>query len=132
MSQHDRVVVDVDDPGVRRDRLGDFMGVVRRWNPGSDVQELPDPCFAGKIAHGPGQEGPIRPHAEPQTRSGGEHAFGCLPVGGEIVFAPEPVVVDTGRMRDRRVNPADRAGLSDRGPLSRLLIGHDARLSRSP
>lgn len=51
------VVVDVDDPAVRRDPLGDVMGVVGRRQTGPDVQELPD-TLLGQVAHGPAEETP--------------------------------------------------------------------------
>src|SRR5207253_2640387 len=35
--EHDRVVVDVDDPARGGDPLRDLMGVVRRWQPGADI-----------------------------------------------------------------------------------------------
>ena len=40
--EHERIVVDVDDPGRRGDRLGDLVGVVRRRQSGADIEELPD------------------------------------------------------------------------------------------
>ena len=59
MHQHERIVVDVDDPGIRRDRLGDLMGVVGGRQAGTDVQELPDPRFAGQVPDRPAQEYPV-------------------------------------------------------------------------
>jgi hypothetical protein len=46
---HDqRVVVDVDHPGLRRYALGDFVGVVGGRQARADVQELPDAPLAGE------------------------------------------------------------------------------------
>jgi hypothetical protein len=59
--QHQRVVVDVDDPGVRRDLLGDLMGVVRGGQAGADVEELRDPGLRGQVADRPGQEPALHP-----------------------------------------------------------------------
>jgi hypothetical protein len=44
------VVVDVHDPGLRSDRLGDLVGVVRRGNAGADVEELAYSGLAGQEA----------------------------------------------------------------------------------
>jgi hypothetical protein len=132
VNQDDRVVVHVDHAGFRRHSLCDFVGIVRRRNPGSDVEELADSCFTGQVADCPGEEGPVRQDPEPESRSGREHAFGGLPVGGEIVLAAEPVVVNPGRMRDRGVDPADRDLVSIRCPPSRMLVGHSVRLSACP
>jgi hypothetical protein len=43
MRQDQGIVVDVDDPRLRGDGLGDLMGIVRRRQAGPDIQELPDP-----------------------------------------------------------------------------------------
>jgi hypothetical protein len=87
VGEHDGVVIDVDDPRVRRDRLGDLVGVVRRRNAGADIEELPDSCFVGQVADRPGQERPVRPDPEPQARRDGQYPLSCLAVGGEIVLA---------------------------------------------
>jgi hypothetical protein len=55
--QHDhRVVVHVDDVGLGRGLLRDLMGVVRRRQPGPDVEELPDALLAGQVLDRTGQE----------------------------------------------------------------------------
>jgi hypothetical protein len=58
--EHDRVVVDVDDPALRRDLLGDLVGVARRGDAGADVEELPYPRLAGQVADGAPEERPVR------------------------------------------------------------------------
>ena len=60
VGEHDRVVVHVDDPGLRRDRLGDLVGVARRRDAGADVEELPDPRLGGQVADGAAEERPVR------------------------------------------------------------------------
>jgi hypothetical protein len=42
MGEDHRVVVDVDDPGVGSDALGDVVGVVGGGQAGADVEELAD------------------------------------------------------------------------------------------
>src|SRR6185312_2988996 len=54
-----RVVVDVDDPAFRRGGLGHLMGVVRRGQPGADVEELPDSLRGGQVAYGPPEKRPV-------------------------------------------------------------------------
>jgi hypothetical protein len=44
------VVVDVDDPGVGGDALGDLVGVLGGGQAGADVQELPEAGLAGQVA----------------------------------------------------------------------------------
>src|SRR5262249_11270837 len=51
-------------------------------------------------AHRPGEEGTVRPDPEAEPRRDGQHPLGRLPVGGEVVLAAQPVVVDAGRVRD--------------------------------
>jgi len=53
------VVVDVDDPAVRRGGLGHFMGVVRGGQPGADVQELADALGPGQVPDRPGEKRPV-------------------------------------------------------------------------
>jgi hypothetical protein len=57
VGQHDGVVVDVDDAALRRNRLGDFVGVVGGGQAGADVEELADPGLADEMADGAAQEG---------------------------------------------------------------------------
>jgi hypothetical protein len=99
MQQHDRVVVDVDHLGVRSHPLSYLVRVVRGGDPGAEVQELADGRLAGQVPGHPAEEGPVGAHPEPQARRHGHHALGGLPVGGEVVLAAEPVVIDPGRVR---------------------------------
>ena len=92
------VVVGVHDPRVRGDLLRHLMGVAGHRQPGADVEELPDATLAGQVPHDPGQERPVRPHVGLDPRVGGDRLLGRLPVGGEIILAAQPVVVDPGRV----------------------------------
>jgi len=47
VGQDHRIVVHVDHVGLRRDRLGDLVGVVRGRDAGADVEELPDAGLGG-------------------------------------------------------------------------------------
>ena len=50
VGEHDRVAIDVHDPGLGRDRLGDLVSAARRRDTGADVQELAHPRLPGKVA----------------------------------------------------------------------------------
>ena len=102
--KHDRVVVDVQDPALRRDALGDLVHVVQRRDPGADVEELADAGLADEVVDRPDEEDPLRAHHGPDRRDLRRQRLGDRPVGGEVVLAAEPVVVDPGRLRHRRVD----------------------------
>lgn len=54
MQEHQRVVVHIDDPALRRRPLGGFVGVVEGGQPGADIQELADARLGGQMgAHWP-------------------------------------------------------------------------------
>ena len=53
VQQHDGVVVRVNDPRVRRDRLGHLVGVIGHRQAGADIQELAEAALPGQIAHRP-------------------------------------------------------------------------------
>src|SRR5690606_27154672 len=103
--QHQRVVVDVDDPGLGRDGLGDLVGVVGGGQPGADVQELPGPRLAGQVGDGADQE---RPGGAGQIGDLGQDPqdlVADLPVDRVVVLAAEPVVPDPGDVGDGGVDP---------------------------
>jgi hypothetical protein len=98
VGEHDRVVVDVDDPAVRCDLLSHLMGVLGGGQAGADVKELADPRLAGQVAHGPPQEGAVGAHAREDDRADLDDRLGRGPVGGEIVLAAEQEVIHPGRV----------------------------------
>jgi len=59
--ENDGVVVDVDDPRVRGDALGDLVDVLRGGQPGADVEELPDAVPPGQLRDGPAKDVPDVP-----------------------------------------------------------------------
>ena len=61
VGQHQGVVVDVDDAGLRRYPLRDLVGVVRGRQAGADVEELPDARLVGQVGDAAGQEAPGGP-----------------------------------------------------------------------
>jgi hypothetical protein len=60
--EHDRVVVDVDHPGRRGDRLGDLVHVRAGGDAGADVQELPDPRVLGQEGNRAAHKPPVLDH----------------------------------------------------------------------
>src|SRR5690606_33097741 len=120
--EHERVVVDVDDPALRGDPLRHLVGVVRRREPGADVEELADAGLARQELHDPPQETPRLPRVHPDLRVDRGDGVTRLPVDGVVVLAAEEVVPDARRMRDGRVDPGAGVGrgrlLAHRGILA--------------
>jgi D-alanine-D-alanine ligase len=101
--EHDGIVVHVDDPAFRGHRLRDLVGVVGRRDPGAQVEELPDPALRDEVADRAAEEFPVGPDVPDDRRPHGDDGFGRRLVGREVVLAAQPVVVDAGGMRHRRV-----------------------------
>jgi hypothetical protein len=103
VGEHDRVVVHVDHPGVRRGGLGDLVHVLGARQAGPDVQELADPGLGRQVPDGPAEEGPVladrRAHRGPAPHG---RAPGFL-VRGEMIFTAQVEVVHPGRMCFRSI-----------------------------
>jgi len=95
VGKDDRVLVDVDDPGLGRDGLGDLVGVACGGDVGADVEELPDACPAGEVADGAAEERPVGLGAEGYVRPDLDRCVGGGPVGGVVVLTAELVIVHT-------------------------------------
>ena len=113
------VVVDVDHPAVRRGPPlapgpDDVVHAVHAGQPGTDVEELPDPQVAGQVANGPPEEAPVlqRGPAHLVLADRRERPPRGLPVGREVVLTAEHVVVHSRDIRFLRakLNPADAHG----------------------
>ena len=114
--EDDGIVVDVDDPGLRGDGLGDLVGAARRRDAGAEVEELPYPRLGGEVAHGAAEERPVRPRGEGHVRPDLERFLGSRPVGGVVVLSTQQVVVHPGLVRRagierQRAEPARGAAL---------------------
>jgi hypothetical protein len=104
---HDhRVVVHVDDPGIRCDPLRHLMRVLIRWQPGADIEELPDSGLARQVAHRAPQEQPRGPGHVPDSRVQGGELVARRLVDLVVVLAAAPVVPDTRRHRNRDIQSA--------------------------
>ena len=134
MDQDQRVVVHVDDAGLRGDLLGDLVDVGAGGDPGADVEELADPLL-GEEADCPHQKRPVGAGGVAHLRGGCQHALGRRPVGGEVVLAAEQVVVGAGGMRDAGVDLRQRPARLRSGVVPCVarvnhghnLLQHDAR-----
>src|SRR5262249_43294468 len=99
VGQDHRVVVHVDHVAAGRDVLRDLVGVVRGRDAGADVEELADPRLPGQVTHRAGQEGAVGADRVNDVRIGLDRLLTGRPVGGEIVLAAQPVVIDAGDVR---------------------------------
>jgi hypothetical protein len=102
--EHERVVVHVDDAGLRRGALGDLVGVVGGGQARADVEELPYPRVGGQVPDGARQE---QPGGLGDVHDGREHLAELVtgrPVDLVVVLAAQPAVPDPGRMGHRDVD----------------------------
>jgi hypothetical protein len=104
--QHERVVVDVDDPRLGGHPLRHLVRVVGGGQPGADVQELPHPLVEGQVLDRPRQEAAARARLVQLRRVELEELVARLPVGPEVVLTTQPVVPDACRVRDHHVDVA--------------------------
>ena len=59
VGEDDRIVVDVGDPRLRCDGLGNLVSIARGGDAGPDVEELPDARVGGEVADGASEERPV-------------------------------------------------------------------------
>ena len=104
MGNHDGIEVDVGDPRVRVHRPGRFIERRPGRQPGPEVDELGDTGL-GRPGHRLDSECPVVAHHRRDSRVDLAHLLRELPVGGEIVFPAQPVVIDPGDIRAGRVKP---------------------------
>lgn len=119
-----RVVVHVDDPALRRQRLGDFIGVVRHRQPSADIEELTDARSRDQVTHRRDEESALRLHPADDLGVGRLRLLADLAISLEVVFAAQLVVIDPGWMRHRRVIRGRRLGQVTR--VCDEFVGHDA------
>ena len=84
--EHDRIIVHIDDPGVRNDLLGDFMHVALRRQARAEVNVLVDPRL-GQIPDRALEEEAVLPDDLVGVRYGLLDPFSGLAVDGEVVLA---------------------------------------------
>jgi hypothetical protein len=88
VSEDHRVVVDVHDAGLRRDGLGDLVGVARRRDAGADVEELADARLPGEVPDHAAEERPVRPRAVGHVRPDLKRRVHGRPVRRVVVLPP--------------------------------------------
>jgi hypothetical protein len=103
VGQDDRVVVEVDHPGSRVDRVGDLVHVLRGRQPGADVEELSQARLADQVPDHAAEQVTLRPDTHLHGGKLGDDLIGDGPVGGEVVLAAEQVVIHPGDVRLRGV-----------------------------
>jgi hypothetical protein len=96
---HHRVVVDVDDAGVRVSFLRRLVRVRAGGQPGADIEELADPRIAQESDR-PDEELAVAARGVQHLWHKLQASLGRLPVGGEVVFATQDVVVHARGVRD--------------------------------
>jgi len=114
------VRVDVDRVGLGVGREDDLVHVARGGDARAEVEELVD-AGGAQVLDGAVEEGAVRAHHVRRVGEDAQGLLGQLPVGGEVVRAPEEVVVHA---RDGGPLDVDRVG-SPGGPLR-----HDDLVSR--
>jgi hypothetical protein len=102
--QHHRVVVDVDDLGLRVDPLDDLVGVLRRRQAGAEVEELGDPGLAGQEPAGANKETTVFEREVLGFRRGLLHLVQDLPVDLVVVLPQQEGVVHPRDARSGRVD----------------------------
>jgi pimeloyl-ACP methyl ester carboxylesterase len=128
--QHDGVVVDVDDPALRRDRLGDLVHVGVGRQPGTDVEELPDSRLGRQVPDRSREKAPVLYRRGPDLGVGLEARLGDGAIRREVVLPAEQEVIDPRRVRqiDAKVDP--RRGFFGVA-MHPLRFSHDAPLGKA-
>ena len=104
MRQDKRIVIDVDDPGVRGYPLGDLVGIVLAGQPGADIEELADLHLTRQVTDNPGDEIAGRASLVEDTRIELRELVTGLFVDRVVILAAQPVVPNPGRYRNRGVD----------------------------
>src|SRR5215470_1319957 len=102
--EHQRVVVDIDNPRIRCDPLRDLVHVVGHRQADADVKELAHAGLHGQEGYRPAQEGTVFSDGGPDGGKDGGNLVAGFPVGDEVVLTAEPVVVPAPRSRHRCVD----------------------------
>ena len=117
MGEDDRVVVDVDDAGGRVEALGYLVDIFGGRQARADVNELPDAGLFDQVPDHPAEDRALGPDAELDGGQRRDDLITERPVGGEIVFAAEKVVIYAGDMRPRRIEIGENGLMITHGPI---------------
>src|SRR5262249_61327481 len=102
---------------VGRDALCPLVTFVLGGDAGAEAQKLADTGLASKVPPRPAQEGPVGLDAGDDPREHRHDLLGGLPVGSEVILAPQPVVVDPRRIRHARIEAGWRLPARPVSPL---------------
>jgi hypothetical protein len=119
--EHHRVVVHVDDPAGRVDRLRQIAAGRRAGQAGADVDELPDARLDGEEAHRPLVEGEHTGHDRGHRGRRPEHRRGRPAIDLETVPAAVQEIRHPVRIGHGGINPA---GLCPLGCVELPVVGH--------
>jgi hypothetical protein len=97
------VVVDVHHPRIWVDLLGDLVRVVRRGQPGPDVDELAHPVAPRQIPHSPPKEPPVGHSSVHDLGPLAYYLARDLTVRLEVILPIQPDVIDARRVRHRGI-----------------------------
>jgi hypothetical protein len=98
VGQHERVVVYIDNAGLRRDPLSNLVGVVDRRQAGADIEELMDSHLTGKVRHGTDEKSSALAGSIHDSRKELANPVTGLAVDSVVVLTAQPVVPDPGRV----------------------------------
>jgi hypothetical protein len=104
------VVIDVDHPRVGSESLGEVVHAGGDGKTGPEVQELSETFSFGQQGHGPVEESSILSRGQANRGKYLSDPVPGFPVGGEVVFSTEPVVVTTTRVHFRGVDAQQWVG----------------------
>ncbi len=102
---HDRVIVDVGDPGRRIGLPGDLVHDVLGGQAHAEVEELVNARLVGQVPHHPGDEFPGSGRGDPHGGQSGQHLLGRVPVGLEGLPAAQVMVVHARHIGRAAIQP---------------------------
>src|SRR5215470_12906208 len=123
--EHERIIVDIDDPACWIQPLRNLMCVVDRGQAGASVQKLVNISLSYQIVDGPGEKLPVGSRLGDDTREGLDKLVAGLPVDRIVILTAQPVIPNASRVRDSRVDPFHQVFLCLGPRVRRLLATHD-------
>jgi hypothetical protein len=79
------------------------MSAVRCGQTDADIEELAYAALSSEEPYHPGEECPVRTGSFHDLGAAADHLFSSMAIGQVMIFATQPVGVNTGRMRHRRI-----------------------------
>ena len=104
VGRHHGIVVYVDHAYPRHDPLGQLVHVGLGRKAAAEVEKLPDSALGGEIPDHPAEKRPVVARYCPDVRNRVQELPGRIPVGAEIVFPAEQVIINPGDIRRAGIN----------------------------